>query len=95
MLLSHTGIEREDDIDALHALDFGDLLIDVFDQHVRHRTVGGGEGHVDANVLLIVYLYVIDQAKIVDVTGISGSYTVLSMATIASSVWRNSLFIFL
>ncbi len=61
------GIEREDDIDALHALDFGDLLIDVFDQHIRHWTVGGGERHADVRHTVRFVVYFVDQPQVVDI----------------------------
>mgnify|MGYP007093025502 CR=1 FL=1 len=50
---------------VVHVVDRFYLHPDIFQNEIGGRTVGGGEGHVDANVLLIVYLYVIDQAKIV------------------------------
>lgn len=67
MLLSHTGSNVRMTLTLFTPLTFGDLLIDVFDQHVRHRTVGGGEGHADIRHTVRFVVYFVDQPQVVDI----------------------------
>ena len=56
-------LEHEVYFHIVHAVDRLYFHPDIFQNEIGGRTVGRGEGHVDADVLLIVHLYIIDQPR--------------------------------
>ena len=61
------GVEREDDVHRLYAVDLGNLLVDILHEHVGHGAVGRREGHADVRHAVGRVVYFVDQSQVVDV----------------------------